>query len=60
VSGRTYYQNKRLNTFRRFDRKTKNNEDLREYSKNIYYEKKTKYQETIKNEKLQSGRNTAT
>jgi hypothetical protein len=29
-----------------------NNEELREYRKNIYHEEKTKYQATIKKEKL--------
>jgi len=54
ASRRTYHQNKSLNTPRRLDRRTKNNEDLREYRENTYYEEKTKYQTTIKKEKLQS------
>ena len=52
VSGRTYYQNKRLNTLRRLDQRTKNNEDLREYRKNTYYEEKTKYQGNNKKGKI--------
>jgi hypothetical protein len=39
---------KRLNALRRRYQRTKNNEELREYCKNIYYEEKTKYQATIK------------
>ena len=54
VSRRTYYQNKRLKALRRLNQRTKNNKDLKEYRKNTYYEKKTKYQATIKKEKLQS------
>jgi hypothetical protein len=54
VNGRNCYRNKRLNTLRRLNKRTKNNEDLREYRKNTYYEEKTKYQATIKKEKLQS------
>jgi hypothetical protein len=45
---------KRLNAVRRRYQRTKNNEELREYRKNIYYEEKTRYQITIKNEKLKS------
>jgi hypothetical protein len=45
---------KRLNALRRRYQRTKNNEELREYRKNIYYEEKTKYQATIKKEKLKS------
>ena len=33
VSGRTYYQNKRLKALRKLDQRTKNYEDLREYKK---------------------------
>jgi hypothetical protein len=51
---RTYCQNKRLNTLRRLERRTKNNEDLRVHRKNTYYEEETKYQASIKKEKLQS------
>jgi len=50
VSGRTYYQNKSLNTLRRLDQRAKNNKDLREYRKNTQYEEKTKYQSTLKEE----------
>jgi hypothetical protein len=43
-----------LNTLRRRYQRTKNNEELREYRKNIYCEEKAKYQATIKKEKLKS------
>ena len=52
VSRRTYYQNKRLTALRRLDRRTKNNEHLRVYRKTTYYDEKTKYQATIKKEKI--------
>ena len=45
---------KRLNSLRRRYQRTKNNEELREYRKDIYYEEKLKYQSTIKKEKLKS------
>jgi hypothetical protein len=45
---------KRLNALRRCYQRTKNSEVLREHRKNIYYEEKTKYQTTIKKEKLKS------
>ena len=45
---------KRLNALRRCYQRTKNNEELRKYRKNIYYEEKTKYQATMKKKKLKS------
>jgi len=45
---------KRLNALRRRYQKTKNNEELRGYSKNIYYEENANYQTTIKKEKIKS------
>jgi hypothetical protein len=45
-------QRKRLNALGRRYQRTQNNEVLREYRKNIYHEGKTKYQATIKKEKL--------
>jgi hypothetical protein len=45
---------KRWNALRRRYQRTKNNEKLREYRKNIYCEEKTKYHATIKKEKLKS------
>jgi len=45
---------KGLNALRRRSQRTKNNEELRKYRKNIHYEEKTKYQAKIKAEKLKS------
>jgi hypothetical protein len=45
---------KSLNALRRRYQRKQNNEELREYHKNIYYEEKTKYQATIKKENLKS------
>jgi cell envelope opacity-associated protein A len=45
---------KRLNALRRRYQRTKNNEELRGHSKNIYYEEKANYQATIKKEKIKS------
>ena len=45
---------KRLNALRRRYQRTKNNEELRELRKNIYYEEKANYQATIKKEKTKS------
>jgi hypothetical protein len=48
-----------LNALRRRYQSTKNNEELRERRKNIYYEEKANYQATIKKrKKLNRGRNT--
>jgi len=47
-------QRKRLNALIRRYQRTQNNEELRGYHKNIYHEEKTKYQATIKKEKLKS------
>ena len=45
---------KRLNALRRRYQRTKNNKELREHRKNIYYEEKTRYQTKIRKEKLNS------
>jgi hypothetical protein len=45
---------KGLNALRRRYQRTKNNEELRDLRKNIYYEEKANYQATIKKEKIKS------
>ena len=45
---------KRLNALRRRYQRTKNNEELREHDKNIYYGEKANYQATMKKDKIKS------
>jgi hypothetical protein len=45
---------KRLNALRRRYQRTRNNEELRDLRKNIYYEEKANYRATIKKEKIKS------
>jgi ribonuclease HI len=45
---------KRLNALRRLYQRTKNNEELRNHRKKVYYEERKEYQTTIKKEKIKS------